>query len=166
MWYGGRAIAQSDAEILRDICLWLNVQTVLEFWPWQSTLEFANCCQSVDTLEDKEEFMEWHRELFAWKDNIKLQLWDTKTAELSPSYDMVFIDWPRGTEELSRWCSIEIWISLSDLILIHDDKRIGEEQSRNKLISLWWNYLPINTEAWIALLYKWRYENIDWSTII
>lgn len=117
------SIDKQEWNQLGQFILERRIRTILEFGPGVSSKLFSALCKVVHSIEEDPY---WTAKCTTCVDRPILQ-----------SYDMAFVDGPKGTAKRSRYRSIELAKQHSRLIIFHDTKRQGEKETIAALLANW-----------------------------
>jgi hypothetical protein len=122
------SVTKDEWKFIKKIIDEKNVKTVLEFGCGKSTLLFE---RHVDLVSFDDNII-WADKVTR-ESNTIVQLWDGKNLSYNnKSFDMVFVDGPKGGE--NREISTQLATLLSDKVLIHDANRHYEMVWQDKYL--------------------------------
>ncbi|MEQ1748172.1 MAG: hypothetical protein ABL974_02035 [Prosthecobacter sp.] len=130
-------------------------QNVIEFGPGRSThaLHKAGC--TVATYETNPRSFSTLTPTLPTGVTLHLFKNESSLGGLEATFDWAFVDGPAGhllVDGKSRWHVLEWCAERCDLIVLHDAKRPGEEQSIAALVSAGWSATRVETERGFCLL--------------
>lgn len=131
------SIMQDDDEIIENVIRAHGVKSVLEFGPGSSTELFVRSGVLIHSCEDDNWWFEKCKiqfpnvRFFRYTDEPPIEI-----AGLLDSYDLGFVDGPRGTKFFSRLNSMMFCTKRCKLVLVHDSKREGEMQSIKRMVDI------------------------------
>ncbi|MFX1295908.1 MAG: hypothetical protein ACFFD2_13790 [Promethearchaeota archaeon] len=157
-------ISSDDYAFLYKFCQKHKIKKILEFGPGTSTycfLKFKNV--KLISYEYNQEWLKNAQEKFKNYPNIKICKFENKEnldIDIKETFDLAFIDSPLGSPSMSRLNTC-LWASQqTNLIILHDARRKGEQETINYFETFGWKSTFINTNKGICLLTKSNLEEI------
>lgn len=128
---GNYSPLKDDYDIMRRIIEDYSINKVIEFGPGESTHFFKSLGVEVVSYENNEKYVNINNQK-----GIKCRLYeniDGLGINDNDSYDLAFVDGPKGTGVLSRYNTLKYSLGKCKYVILHDSKRKGEIESIEKM---------------------------------
>jgi hypothetical protein len=162
-----RIFSFEDYGALLTECRRLKVRTSLEFGPGISTLALVEAGAAVVTCEYSERWLNGARELLKGYSEVRvLRYFNEPEARVeglaaAETFDMAFVDSPLGLpsrgavrhaaqEECNRLNTVLFAIERAPVVLLHDARRPGEQETLKAVIAAGHSVSRIETRKGIA----------------
>ncbi len=151
-------IASDDCEFLYNFCKKEKIKTILEFGPGSSTSCFLKLKDiKLVGFENDEEWLKVAREKFKEYSNVSFfKFRNEKDIELNVqgNFDLSFVDSSLGNPASFRLDTCLYAMKYTKVIILHDSKRRGEQETIEHLRNLGWSPTQINTKKGLCILRK------------
>lgn len=122
---------KDDFNILEKLINELSIKKVIEFGPGGSTNFFNGLGIEVVSYENNKKYLDINI-----KNGIQCRFYEDKDGlgiHDEDSYDLAFVDAPKGTNKLSRYNTLKYSLEKCKYVILHDSQRKGELESIEKL---------------------------------
>lgn len=140
--------------LARRLCA-RSLRSVIEFSPGQSTHAMQRAGCSVTSCETNPRSFSELTPLLPAGVSLHLYNHEPSLGGLNAVFDWAFVDGPAGhmlVDGKSRWHALEWCAQRCDLIVLHDAKRPGEQQSISALVNAGWSAVMVDTPRGFCLL--------------
>lgn len=154
--FDAAAISEMEYDWLIKFAKENQIKTVLEFGLGASTYAFLEAGCDVTTFETNQSYSGKFSDLpFAC--NVRIyKKENTLKEKLGRRFDLAFIDGPLGEKNYSRFLACLFCTRYSDHLLLHDYRRVGEQETFNYIAGEMpeWKVDVINTSRKMGYLHK------------
>jgi len=157
--FNGYSITKKEFEFLDNLIKKNNLEKILEFGTGTSTICFLNNNCFTTSFETSQNYI---KKFFFRLTQIKncniiyYKINQLNDIILNQFFDLAFIDGPNGTKTMSRIDSCLFSIKYTNHLLLHDFRRVGEQESLKYIINNFpkWKLLTIKTDRCLGYLYN------------
>lgn len=156
--FGGWSIDESEWDWIAEILLKYNIKSVVEFGMGTSTILFKQLVEELVCYESDDRHAEKlrtvHRPHIRYISHAAIPLLQEEEGGLR-RFDLAFVDAPYAHKSKKKYTRANtMWAAraYSDMVLVHDSKRIGESNSIKVLFSGWTRIDCLSSSRGLTLL--------------